>query len=265
MPKFRAPLHATIIQPFLTVNQLKTLSTDLPTLANTAGNFVISCNDQLDPATVTLTNVLQENKTQCAETAFNKTFTGLNAMCEMSIADDRSDLMAIAVNATTTTAASQNITSSITTGSPTVTTAASFATVFIGYLVTGTGIPAGTTVIAKASNTSLTLSNNATATNASAALTFAPATPSLLRFSDLAGVTQGDTSSPYRTVVLRPLEGTTPTTNQGRWLVFPTASLEGDMQMTFGIGTQFSYKLKIMAYDGAGYGYRALRGDTSLL
>lgn len=265
MAKFRAPLHITIIRPFRTLAQLKTLATDLPTLVSAAGNYVITCSDQLDPATMTMTNMLEDNKTQCSNAPFNRTFVGLNAMTEVSIADDRMDLFDLAINGQDLSGSAQTVVSGITTGSAAVTTAASFALVNVGDVVTGTGIAANTTVLAKASNTALTLSNNATATNASASLTFTPSIPGLVRVSDLAGVTQGESAAPYVTAVFRPLSGDVPTTDQSRWIVYPTAALEGDMSSSYGITTQFSYKLKIVAYDAAGYGFRVLRGNTALL
>lgn len=66
----------------------------------------------------------------------------------------------------------QAITCGTTDTDATVTTAASFADVAEGMKVTGTGIPAGAYVKSKTSNTSLELSANATATNASVSLTF---------------------------------------------------------------------------------------------
>ena len=59
----------------------------------------------------------------------------------------------------------------ITNGSPTVTLAASNALIGAGQTVTGTGIASSTTVVSIV-GTTLTLSNNATATNATATLTF---------------------------------------------------------------------------------------------
>lgn len=47
--------------------------------------------------------------------------------------------------------------------------------VTVGAIVTGTGIPAATTVIGIGTNNTITLSANATATNAAVALTFSPA------------------------------------------------------------------------------------------
>jgi len=64
------------------------------------------------------------------------------------------------------------ISSSTTINSRTVTSAAAFAVVRVGQIVTGTGIPHNTRVVAKASNSSITVSNLATATNNPVTLTF---------------------------------------------------------------------------------------------
>ena len=74
-----------------------------------------------------------------------------------------------------------NTTASIVTGSATV-TVASTADLVVGRVVVGTGIPIGATVAAIVSPTQFTLSKNATATSATAGLTF------------------GTLSSPYRTI-----------------------------------------------------------------
>jgi hypothetical protein len=264
MAKFRAPLHITVITPYLTVTQLQTLATDLPTLASTTGNFAITCGDQLNAATMTIQETYQENKTQCSEAPVSKTKTGLNAMAEISIAEDRPDLFSLAVNGVNTTAAAVVAVSSITSGSPTVTSAALYGSVNVGDAVTGTGIPANTVVSAKASTSSVTLSANATVTNATASLTFTPTVPSLIRIGDQAGSTQG-IEIPYRTIVFRPLAGNAPTTNQSRWIIFPTAAIEGDMQSSYGLDQQFEYKLKMSAFDPLERGYKVLRGLTSLL
>lgn len=264
MAKFRAPLHITVITPILSVPQLQTLAADLPTLSVAPGNFMITCGDQLNAASMTIAETYQENKTQCSEAPINKTKTGLNVMAEISIAEDRMDLFSLAVNGTNTNATPIVAVSGITTGSSTVTSAALFALVNIGDAVIGTGIPANTTVVAKASSSSLTISANATATNATASLTFTPTVPSLIRIGDNAGATQG-AEIPYRTIVFRPLAGNTPTTNQSRWLVFPAAAIEGDMQTSYGLDQQFEYKLKMTAFDPFERGYKVLRGLTSLL
>ena len=62
---------------------------------------------------------------------------------------------------------------SITNGSTSVTGLASTADLAVGMTVTGTGIPANTTIAAIVSGTAITLSAAATATNGTAALTFA--------------------------------------------------------------------------------------------
>jgi len=266
MAKFRAPLHVTVLTPFLSVAQLQTLAADLPTLAQSPSSFVITCGDQLNAANMTLQEIYQENKTQCSESAINKTKTGLNAMCDLSIADDRMDLFSLAVNGVNASRAPQAITASITTGSPAITGGAgAFANVNVGDAVTGTGIPANTKVLVKTSATALTLSANATATNATASLTFTSTVPGLVRIGDQAGLTQGSTELPYRTVVFRPLSGNAPTAEVSRWIIFPTASMEGDMQSTYGLDQQFNYSLKIMGFDPFERGYKALRGDLSLL
>jgi hypothetical protein len=264
MAKFRAPLHITVLTPVLTVSQLQTLAADLPTSSVAAGNFMITCGDQLNAATMTISETYQENKTQCSESPINKTKTGLNAMAEVSIAEDRMDLFSLAVNGTNTNATPIVATSGITTGSPNITSAALFANVNVGDAVTGTGIAAGSVVSAKTSSSAITLSANATATNASASLTFTPTVPSLIRIGDQAGATQG-AEIPYRTIVFRPLAGNTPTTNQSRWIIFPAAAIEGDMQSSYGLDQQFEYKLKMSAFDPFERGYKVLRGLTSLL
>jgi hypothetical protein len=264
MAKFRAPLHISVITPQLTVAQLQTLAADLPTLLNTAGNFTITCGDQLNAATMTIQETYQENKTQCAEAPINKTKTGLNAMAEISIAEDRMDLFSLAVNGTNTNATPVVAASSITSGSPNITSAALYANVNVGDAVTGTGIPVGTTVLTRTSSSAITLSANATVTNASASLTFTPTIPSLIRIGDQAGATQG-VEIPFRTIVFRPLAGNTPTTQQSRWIIFPSAAIEGDMQSSYGLDQQFEYKLKMNAYDPFERGYKVLRGLTSLL
>lgn len=265
MAKVRAPLHATIITPARSVVQLQTLATDLPTLVSTAGNFVISCGDQLNAATMTIEEMYQENKTQCSEAPINKTKTGLTSMVEMSIAEDRPDLWSLALNGVNTTATANVLVSGITSGSAAVTSATLFAPVNVGDAVTGTGIPAGATVIAKASTSAVTISAPATVTNASASLTFTPSNPALVKVGDQSGLTQGSSELPFRTIVYRPLSGGIPTTDVSRWVVFPFAAVEGSQQTSYGIDQQYEYKLKMTAYDPFERGYKVLRGNTALL
>ena len=63
------------------------------------------------------------------------------------------------------------VAATITNGSPTITMAAANTQIGAGQLVTGTGIPSGTTVVS-ISTTTLTISANATATGSSVTLTF---------------------------------------------------------------------------------------------
>ena len=66
-----------------------------------------------------------------------------------------------------------SLTGSITTGSAIITGISSdTSTMDVGMLVTGTGIPAGATILSIDSSSQITLDSNATATNASASLTF---------------------------------------------------------------------------------------------
>lgn len=67
---------------------------------------------------------------------------------------------------------------------PTGVTYPNFANVYVGSTVSGTGIPTGTTVIAKASNSAFTLSANATASTDPVTLTFSGAIPILSGTSD---------------------------------------------------------------------------------
>ncbi len=85
-----------------------------------------------------------------------------------------------------------NTSASIVTGSPTV-TVASTADLVVGRVVVGVGIPSGATVASIVGPTQFTLSKNATATNATAGLTF------------------GTLSSPYRTITAA-LAAVTPST-----------------------------------------------------
>ena len=68
--------------------------------------------------------------------------------------------------------ANLEIACSTTSGSPTITTTNSFADVEVGDFVTGTGIPTNAYVASKTSNTSLTISANASAAGSAVALTF---------------------------------------------------------------------------------------------
>jgi hypothetical protein len=61
---------------------------------------------------------------------------------------------------------------SVTSGSNTITGIPSTANFYVGWTVTGTGIPAGTTITSIDSLTQVHISNNATATNGNALLTF---------------------------------------------------------------------------------------------
>ncbi|MEQ1673424.1 MAG: DUF1566 domain-containing protein, partial [Candidatus Nitrotoga sp.] len=70
----------------------------------------------------------------------------------------------------------QSLLSATTSGSATITSAALFGTVDVGDAVSGTGIPAGAVVIAKASSSSLTINLNATASG-SPTLLFGVLTP----------------------------------------------------------------------------------------
>jgi hypothetical protein len=82
-----------------------------------------------------------------------------------------------------------------TSGSSTITSATgAFTTADWGKLVTGTGIPANTTIVAIVSSTSVKLSANATATGASVSLTFSPyLVPSARQVTD--GVTVNASAS----------------------------------------------------------------------
>ncbi len=71
-----------------------------------------------------------------------------------------------------------SITGSITNGSATVTGLSSTASLAVGMPVSGLGIPLGTDILTINSGSSITLTNNATATNTSAALTFTGGTVS---------------------------------------------------------------------------------------
>jgi hypothetical protein len=266
MAKFRAPLNFLVITPALTVAELQTLANNLSTLQAAAGNFTITCGDQLEAASLTITEQYENNMTQCSMSPINKTKVGLESSVTISIADDRPDLFALATNAQTVNQSSQVLTGAITTGSPTITGTSGFAaTVNIGDVLSGVGIPIGTRVAAKPTLTTVTMNANATATNATASVTSTPITPSLIRIGDQAGLTQGSVELPYRTVLMRPLSGNAPTPDINRWLIFPRASIEGEMTTSFGLQNQFSYSLKMTAFDPEERGYKVLRGNTALL
>ena len=102
-------------------------------------------------------------------------------------------------------------TASITSGSASVTLSASNSSIFQGSVVTGTGIPFGTTV-STISGTALTLSKNATATNASVTLSFGgtdlPLTANWILVSDssrflLAFGTNDTASSTFNPMLVR--------------------------------------------------------------
>lgn len=266
MAKFRAPLNFLVITPALSITELQTLPVNISTLSAAVGNFTITCGDQLEASTLTITEQYENNMTQCSMSPINKTKVGLEASVQISIGEDRPDLFALATNAQTVNQNSQVVTGGIVTGSPTITGTSGFAaTVNIGDLLSGTGIPVGTRVSSKPSLTTITMNTNATATNASASITATPITPSLIRIGDQAGLTQGSIELPYRTVLMRPLSGNTPTADINRWLVFPRASVEGEMTSSFGLQNQFSYSLKMTAFDPEERGYKVLRGNTALL
>jgi hypothetical protein len=264
MPIFRAPLHFTLIRPRLTLAQIQTLAADIATLQTTAGNAVISCRHQLEPAQVTIENMLEENKNQCSNAAVNKSFVGLMAKAEITLADDRIDLFSLALNGTNIAGDGVVAAANTTSGSPNLTGAANaFTNVNEGDAVTGTGIAANSRVLFKNSNTSLTLTANATATGSAVSLTFT-APIGATKFQDLAGVTMGEAANPYWTVLARPLVGETPDTNVNRWLLFPRAGFEGQVQASYGLTTQFSYKLTMTAFTDD-LDFRVLRGSPALV
>lgn len=64
-------------------------------------------------------------------------------------------------------------TGNLSSGSPTISSVSSLAGIVVGMSISGTGIPANTTVIAMPTTTSITMSANATATNTGVTLTLA--------------------------------------------------------------------------------------------
>lgn len=266
MAKFRAPLETTVINQQLTISQLQTLATDLVSVYQaSANNYIIKCSDQLEAGTIDINETWETNLTQCSSAAASKTKTGLEAMATLSIGDDRIKLFQLATNGKGTNATPVVVSSGITTGSPTVSSSTGFANVLVGYSVTGTGIPANTTVIAKASTSSMTLSNAATVTNASASLTFTPSSPALVRIGDDSGLTTGTSDYGFKTVVFRPYSGGVPTQDTSRWFIFPAAGVEGSLSQSFSLQNQYSYQLKMTAYDPQENNYKILRGNTALL
>jgi hypothetical protein len=266
MAKFRAPLETTVINYQLSLAQLQTLATDLVSVhqANTS-NFVIRCNDQLEAGTIEINETWETNLTQCSSAPASKTKTGLEAMATLSIGDDRIELFQLATNGKGTNTAPVVAVSSITTASTTVTSATLFGSVLVGYRVSGTGIPANTIVTSKASASSITISNAATVTNASASLTFTPSSPALVKIGDDSGLTTGTSDYSFKTVVLRPYSGGVPTQDISRWFTFPAAGIEGTLSQSFSLQNQYSYQLKLTAYDPFEYNYKILRGNTALL
>lgn len=266
MAKFRAPLETTVINQQLTIAQLQTLAADLESVYQaSADNYVIKCSDQLEAGTIDINETWETNLTQCSSAAASKTKTGLEAMATLSIGDDRIKLFQLATNGLGTETAPIVAESSITQSSRTITSAALFGNVLVGYSVSGTGIPANTTVTAKASDSSLTLSNAASATDATASLTFTSPSPALVRIGDDSGLTTGTSDYGFKTVVLRPYSGGVPTQDVSRWFIFPAAGVEGSLSQSFSLQNQYSYQLKFTAYDPQEYNYKILRGNTALL
>lgn len=69
------------------------------TLTFTPLNVVIKASDQLEAATLNIEEMYQDNLTQASMAPFNKTKVGMTANAQISIADDRIDLMRVATNA----------------------------------------------------------------------------------------------------------------------------------------------------------------------
>lgn len=107
--------------------------------------------------------------------AFAITVTGVTGVTVTNGIVNASSVKDFLITITNATIASIQV-ASITNASATVTgmTLAQTTAVSVGQLVTGTGISGGTTVIAVNPGVGVTLSANATATNATAALTFSP-------------------------------------------------------------------------------------------
>lgn len=201
MAKTRGAAEFTLISPALTISALRTLAANLATLQTADGNVVIKCSDQLNEATLTLTEIYQENKTQCSDAPINKTKVGLTAMFKVSISDDRMSLFGYATNAKQIQAATPNNTGE----------------------------------------------------------------PELLIMGDQAGSTSGTTTRPYITAVARPYDNGVPTTDVSKWIIFPTASVEAQATLSFGLATQRSYEVDLVAFDGLDNGLKVLRGDTTLI
>lgn len=262
---FRAPMEFTIFRPFLSLAQLQTLESNLETLQALPDTVVIRCKDQLEASTITLEETYESNMTQCSMAAASKTKTGLNGAAQISIGNDRLDLLAVATNASTVIGTPVVIADLDTVSGNKVITAASgtFANVNISDKVTGTGIAPNTEVVRKTATT-VTLSRAATASG-TASITFTPPSPSLIMMGDDAGLTTGTSELPFSTVLARPYSGKSPTKDPYRWLVFPEAGIEGNISASFGLQSQFSYNLNLTAYDSQETGMKVLRGDLKRL
>lgn len=105
-----------------------------------------------------------------------------------------------------------SVTGSTTINSPVVTTT-SAASNMVGYIITGTGIPANTTVTTVSAGVSLTLSNNVTVTSSSTSFTLTNPAPAIQFVNDLS--TPGNPSS----------IGSTQSTNQPRKIQISNLSI----------------------------------------
>jgi hypothetical protein len=97
------PSGATVItkgsSTSLTISANATATGASVTLTFTPLNVIIKASDQLEAATLNIEEMYQENMTQSSMAPFNKTKVGMTSNAQISIADDRIDLMRVATNA----------------------------------------------------------------------------------------------------------------------------------------------------------------------
>lgn len=79
-----------------------------------------------------------------------------------------------------------------------------------------------------------------------------------IEFQDLTGL-----RLPKQQVLIRPYDGTLPTTNRNDWLTFLNAGIETNLSATFGKETQVEYKITFTAYPDPVTRVKVVRGDIT--
>lgn len=158
----------------------------------TAGEFAINRENQLNDATLTMSDMFKEHMTQESAAAADKSFTGFEAKLEISVAEFDIEFFRRATNPAR-------------------------------YIVD----------------------------------TVDP-TKKKVEYQDLTGL-----RLPKQQVLIRPYDGTLPTTNRNDWLTFLSAGVETSLTAAFGKETQLEYKITFTAFPDPVTRVKVVRGDIT--